>query len=181
MKYDSTTQIIFTTKSTHKKYRGEFYLYKVPQFDTLILTNPDATFIGSQYYLSANFVPPVDIIHNWRGEDRGIKFNSDGFCIRTSVSNCSDSPCSTTTQTKGVYRTAGDTIYVTNMFTRSFYHGWHNQNNNSIKSIDEASWSIIEPTLQRYVLSQTNDTLYTFKNLNYYLPSSDSLTRIQVK
>lgn len=184
LNYDSITQIVYTTNSMHKKYRGEYYLYRQSQIDTFKLSEPDSSIVPTDYFLSGNFKPPVSIIHNWRFEDKGIIFNSDGFCTHTTEGSGSDTPMSTTSQKKGIYRTAGDTIYITYFMERRLFGGGYYKYDDTVKSIEDIPWDVREPFEQIYLLSPTNDTLYNVSKSNspktpYYLINSDSLIRIQ--
>lgn len=184
LNYDATTQIVFTKNSGYKKHRGEYYLYHQSRIDTLKLTEPDSRYTPNDYFLSGNFKRPAGKMPNWLFDDLGIIFYSDGNCVHTTVANCSDSPCSTTTQTKGRYRTSGDTIYTTQFVTRSLHSGVNYPYHDSIKTIDDISWSMREPSEEIYVLSRTDDTLYNvsksyYPKTAYYLLGSDSLIRIQ--
>lgn len=185
---DSITQIRFTNKKTEKKYKGEYYYSFENSIDTIKSRTIDRSFVSSDFLLSGVFVPPKIQIPYPHFTDYGIKFLPDGTCTKTWLTHCSDSPCSTTHQTRGVYKFIRDTVSVTYFLQRFFSSELVSSNNDSPKSIDEAEWRVMEPYTTIFVLSQNRDTLnisfdsrYEIIKPGFYWLHKDSLTILPTK
>lgn len=188
LKIDSITKIKFTNKETFKHYKGEYYYHVENFIDTMRSNVIDSSFVKSDFLLLGVILPPKNQIPTSNITDYGIKFQTDGRCIQTLVTNCSDSPCSTTHQTQGYYKYIGDTIYVTYFLHRFLSNNQEYLVDNPTKPIDDVEWRVVEPYTNTFVISRNKDTLnkvfdsrYEKTKFGFYWTPIDSLTILPTK
>jgi uncharacterized protein YcfL len=167
LRQDSTFQIKYSTIKGLKKHKGEYYSYIENTVDTIKAANTNSLYIKTEYLLSGTFLAPKGQIPYSNFSDRGLKFLSDGSCTYTWISHCSDSPCSTTHQNRGEYKYVNDTIVVTYFLHRFFGNNMIPAESNTIKSINDVQWRVVEPTVLKYNLSKSNDTLFALDDTRY--------------
>ena len=164
---DSTFQIKYVTINGLEKHKGEYYSYTNNSVDTIRSTKIERSYVETEFLISGTFLVPKRQIPYSNFSDRGIAFLSDGSCIYTWVSHCSDSPCSTTRQNKGEYKYINDTLVVTYFLNRIFSNSMIPIESNPVKSINDVQWRVVEPNALKYSLTKTKDTLIALDDSRY--------------